>query len=174
MLYVYKFPGLDNLSESSSVRNFFFSCITQPLLCCLPSLHKAPVCIRERSLHSCLHQHNSPHIFKPLDTDLRPYRQSAPLAEDEGADQHNGSFVRWNKRHVQLKPSCEPSLWTCAILGWGDRPIQSSVSSCQSKRIPSFSSLKVLTDNKLPLSICWCTLSSGCSQANFVSWRWVK
>lgn len=33
-------------------------------------------------------------MIKPLDTDLRPYGHPGPLTEDEGADQHNGSFVR--------------------------------------------------------------------------------
>lgn len=81
-LYINKFPGLDNLSEFSSGRRKFFSCKTRPLLCCLLSLHKAPVCIREQPPHSCLHQHNNPHIIKPLDTDLRPY--GAAWTSDRG------------------------------------------------------------------------------------------
>lgn len=65
------FPGLDNLSDSSSEK-------TPQLLRCLRSLHKAPVCIREWSLNSSLRQRNNPHIIELLASDLWPHGQPGP------------------------------------------------------------------------------------------------
>lgn len=90
--------------------------------------HKAPVCIREWSLHSCCKpQHNNPHIMKPLDNDLWPYGLPGPLIGQKrvsrlrGERRHSRSFVRWNKSRIQLKtiweslpPSPTEGLWTRA------------------------------------------------------------